>query len=97
MSGGPGAAWGHAAFLADPELETVRPLGTGPGGALRGPLSPSARGASPHPKLSWPIPKGGTTFPTPILDTHCRSGPSDLGPSGRESVGGAASDVKRLQ
>lgn len=62
-----------------------------------GPLSPSAQGASPNPDLSWPVPKGGTTLPIPVLDTPCRRGPSDLGLSGRESAGGAASDVKRLQ
>lgn len=58
---------------------------------------PTMSGDSEVPGDSWPVPKGGTTLPTPILDTPCRRGPSDLGPSGGESGGGAASDVKRLQ
>lgn len=64
---------------------------------LEGSTLPLCTGCLPPVKLSWPVPKGGTTLPTPILDTPCRRGPSDLGPSGGESGGGAASDVKRLQ
>lgn len=58
---------------------------------------PLCTGCLPQPRSKLACPKEGTTLPTPVLDTPCRRGPSDLGLSGRKSAGGAASDVKRLQ